>query len=249
MDYNLPLQPLSYHVLAFTGRSGRGLPHPLNLPHLPPPDPFACIPSVRNALFPQNHKASGIHLNDTFLMGPHLCTPSVSDTGIPHPRFSGFLLFPGFSATSAAPVATIAPDPVGIPTNVTWTQPSSPSPQAHTRCLLPHISGLRYLCKVADATGPTRCPHPCSPELQKLMPRQDTGAHSKFFSLPHFRQNALRHNCSDGLSEVSPGRCRDPLHLTPNGDSHGMHSCIDSPPFPASPLLSLALTSLEFCHQ
>lgn len=99
-------------MLAFICCSCPGLPRPLNLPHPPPPDHFACILSVRSALFPQNHITSGLYLNVTFLMGPPTsATPSVSDTSIPHPRAS-WLLFPGPWATNSAPVATVTPHPV-----------------------------------------------------------------------------------------------------------------------------------------
>ena len=64
--------PLFYHLFPFTCCSCPGLPYPLNMAHMPPSDHCACIPSIRNALIPHNHIASGLYLKVTFLMD-YLC--------------------------------------------------------------------------------------------------------------------------------------------------------------------------------
>ena len=122
-------------------------PHPLNLPHLPLSDHFACILSVSNALFPQNHIASGLYLNVTFYHFVHIRHQYITPQGLlasPISRALGHQFCPS-CCCSTRPKG-------GFPPTSHGHSPAAP-PLGHTICLLPYISGLPYLCKIADATG------------------------------------------------------------------------------------------------
>lgn len=168
---------------------------------------------------------------------PTSATPPVSDISIPLPKAS-WLLFPGLWATNSAPVATVTPHPVrgSHQCHMDTTQQHLPSGPHHTPLALRFRASLPG--QSSRCQGPAHCPHLCRPKLPKFVtPRRDTRAHSKPFSFPHFRQNVLGHNRSDGLWESVLGDaeigCTWRQAMTPTGCNFGLllplslphHSC------------------------